>query len=84
SSSAFRRWYALDVNNPSTPYQRPRDTLNPLITQYYSEVRVDQLQSHVQDAWHVLPSFTLLAGFKSTYQFATQRVKVQPLPGSFA
>ncbi|MBP2275799.1 TonB-dependent receptor [Sphingomonas sp. PL20] len=84
SSSAFRRWYALDVNNPSTPYQRPRDTLNPLITQYYSEVRVDQLQSHVQDAWHVLPTLTILGGFKSTYQFATQRIKVQPLLGSFA
>ncbi|WP_242139956.1 TonB-dependent receptor [Sphingomonas sp. TREG-RG-20F-R18-01] len=84
SSSAFRRWYALDVNNPSTPYQRPRDTLTPLITQYYSEVRVDELQSHIQDAWHVLPTVTVLAGFKSTYQFATQRVKVQPLPGSFA
>ncbi|WP_339507156.1 TonB-dependent receptor, partial [Pseudomonas sp. EA_15y_Pfl1_P102] len=56
----------------------------PLITQHYSEVRVDELQSHVQDAWHVLPTLTILGGFKSTYQFATQRIKVQPLLGSFA
>jgi outer membrane receptor protein involved in Fe transport len=84
SSSAYRRWYALDVNNPSTPYQRPGDYLSPLITQYGSQVRVDEYQTHIQDAWHVLPNVTILAGFKSTFQNATQRVPVQPLPGSFA
>ncbi|MEG3124077.1 TonB-dependent receptor [Sphingomonas sp. GB1N7] len=84
SSSAFRRWYALDVNNPSTPYQRPRDTLTPLITQYGSEIRVDEIQTHIQDSWRVLPSVTVLAGFKSTFQKATQAVPVQPIPGSFS
>ena len=84
SSSAFRRWYPLLLNNPSTPYQRPRDSLTPLITQYYSEVRVDEIQTHLQDAWHVLPNLTVLAGFKSTFQKASQRVPVQPIPGSFA
>ncbi|KQS03862.1 TonB-dependent receptor [Sphingomonas sp. Leaf357] len=84
SSSAFRRWYALDVNNPSTPYQRPGDTLTPLITQYGSEIRVDEIQTHIQDSWHVLPSVTVLAGFKSTFQKATQSVPVQPIPGSFS
>jgi iron complex outermembrane receptor protein len=84
SSSAFRRWYALDVNNPSTPYQRPGDTLTPLIAQYGSEVRVDEIQTHIQDSWHVLPTLTVLGGFKSTFQKATQAVPVQPIPGSFS
>jgi iron complex outermembrane receptor protein len=84
SSSAFRRWYALDVNNPSTPYQRPGDTLTPLITQYGSEIRVDEIQTHIQDSWRILPSLTVLAGFKSTFQKASQEVPVQPIPGSFA
>jgi outer membrane receptor protein involved in Fe transport len=83
SSSAFRRWYALDVNNPSSPYTRPRDLADPLITQYGSEVRVTELQGHIQDSWKVLPTLTILAGFKATHQNATQRVEVQPIPGSF-
>ncbi|WP_034160508.1 TonB-dependent receptor [Sphingomonas sp. ERG5] len=83
SSSAKRRWYALDVNNPSTPYQRPRDTLVPLITQYWSEVRVDEIQTHIQDSWKPIPTLTIQAGFKSTFQRARQTMKVQPIPGSF-
>lgn len=82
-SSAHRRWYALDVNNPSTPYQRPKDSLTPLITQYGSIIKVDEIQTHIQDSWHVLPTLTVLGGFKSTFQKATQRVPVQPIPGSF-
>ncbi len=82
-SSAFRRWYALDVNNPTTPYQRPLNLANPLITQYGSQVRVNEYQAHIQDAWHIRPNITLTAGFKSEFQEATQRVPVQPIPGSF-
>ncbi len=83
SSSAFRRWYALDVANPSSPYTRPRDEAEPLITQYGSEVRVDEYQGHIQDAWRVVPSLTVLGGIKATIQSAKQRVPVQPIPGSF-
>ncbi len=83
SSSAFRRWYPLLVGDPSTPYERPRDDLTPLITQYHSEIRVDEYQTHIQDSWRVLPTLTVQAGFKSTFQNATQRVPVQPIPGSF-
>jgi hypothetical protein len=82
-SSAYRRWYALDVNNPSSPYTRPLDLAQPLITQYGSEVRVTELQGHIQDAWKILPTLTILAGFKSTYQEAEQYMAVQPIPGSF-
>ncbi|CAN5410674.1 TonB-dependent receptor [soil metagenome] len=84
SSSAYRRWYALDVNNPSSPYTRPFDQATPLITQYGSEIRVDEIQTHIQDTWRILPSVTVLTGFKSTFQKATQRVPVQPIPGSFS
>ncbi|CAN5183536.1 TonB-dependent receptor [soil metagenome] len=84
ASSAYRRWYALDVNNPSSPYTRPRSEADPLITQYGSEISVDEIQTHVQDSWHIFPSLTLLAGFKSTFQKATQAVPVQPIPGSFS
>ncbi|WP_380780542.1 TonB-dependent receptor [Sphingomonas sp. R86520] len=83
SSSAKRRWYAFDVANPSTPYDRPLDLAQPLITQYHSEIRVDEIQTHVQDAWKVIPTLTLQAGFKSTFQKARQTVPVQPIPGSF-
>ncbi|MGI4879875.1 MAG: TonB-dependent receptor [Janthinobacterium lividum] len=84
SSSAYRRWYPLDVNDPSTPYQRPADSLTPLITQYGSQVRVDEIQTHIQDSWHILPKLTIVGGFKSTFQKASQRVPVQPIPGSFS
>ncbi len=84
SSSAFRRWYALDVTKPTSPYTRPHDYEAPLITQYGSEVRVDEIQTHIQDSWHVLPTLTVLAGFKSTFQKASQTVPVQPIPGSFS
>ena len=83
SSSAYRRWYAFDVNAPSSPYTRPLDLADPLITQYGSQIRVDEIQTHIQDAWQVVPSLTLQAGFKSTFQKATQAVPVQPIPGSF-
>ncbi len=84
ASSTRRRWYALDVNNPSTPYQRPLDLADPLITQYHSEIRNEVAQAYIQDAWHVSDSFTLQAGFKSSYQFAHGTVPVQPLPNSTA
>ena len=83
SSSAFRRWYALDVANPSSPYTRPLEEAQPLITQYGSEIRVEEIQAHVQDAWRIVPGVTIQAGFKSTFQRARQAVPVQPIPGSF-
>ena len=83
-SSSYRRWYALDVAKPTSPYTRPENYETPLITQYGSQVSVDEIQTHIQDSWHVLPSVAVLAGFKSTFQMATQAVPVQPIPGSFS
>ncbi len=81
-TSAFRRWYAFDINNPTTPYERPLSLANPIITQYHSEVRVNEYQTHLQDAWHIRQNITLQAGFKSEFQTATQRVPTQPVAGS--
>jgi hypothetical protein len=80
-SSAYRRWYALDVNNPSTPYQRPTD---PLITQYGSQIDNKVVQIHLQDEWHVQPNIALQAGFKSSLQFADGEFPVQPVKGAIA
>ena len=81
-SGQYRRWYALDVNNPSSPYQRPNDNLRPLITQYNVENRTQVVQPYVSDQWFITPEITLQAGFKSSFQFATGRVPTQPLADS--
>lgn len=78
-SSAYRRWYALDVNNPSTPYERPS---NPLVTQYGSTIDNKVVQLHLQDEWKLRPDLALQAGFKSSLQFADGQFPVQPLPGT--
>jgi hypothetical protein len=80
-SSAYRRWYALDVNAPSTPYERPT---NPLITQYGSEIENKVVQLHAQDEWRVRPDLVLQAGFKSSLQFANGEFPVQPLKGAIS
>ncbi|CDG82006.1 TonB-dependent receptor [Janthinobacterium agaricidamnosum] len=80
-SSAYRRWYALDVNNPSSPYDRP---VNPLITQYGSDINNRVFQWHLQDEWRIRPDLSLQAGFKSSLQFADGQFPVQPLKGAIA
>jgi iron complex outermembrane receptor protein len=80
-SAAYRRWYALDVNNPSSPYDRPG---NPLITQYGSEIDNKVAQIHLQDEWRVRPDLALQAGFKSSLQFADGQFPVQPKAGAIA
>lgn len=80
-SSAYRRWYPLDVNNPSSPYDRPA---NPLITQYGSEIRNNVVQLHLQDEWRVRPDLALQMGFKSSLQYAKGDFPVQPLPGAIS
>ena len=80
-SSAYRRWYALDANNPSSPYDRPA---NPLITQYGSEIDNKVAQIHLQDEWRVRDDLALQAGFKSSLQFADGQFPVQPAKGAIA
>lgn len=78
-SGAYRRWYALDVNSPSTPYTRPS---NPLITQYGSDIDNKVVQLHFQDEVKVRPGITVQAGFKSSLQFADGQFPVQELPAA--
>ncbi|NRR34385.1 TonB-dependent receptor plug domain-containing protein [Oxalobacteraceae bacterium] len=80
-SSAYRRWYALDVNNPSSPYERP---VYPLITQYGSEIDNKVVQLHLQDEWKIRPDLALQAGFKSSLQFGEGLFPVQPAKGAIA
>lgn len=80
-SSAYRRWYPLDVNNPSTPYQRPA---NPLITQYGSEIDNKVVQFHLQDEWKLRPDVTVQGGFKSSLQFAEGLFPVQQLAATLS
>jgi hypothetical protein len=80
-SQAYRRWYALDANNPSSPYDRPE---NPLITQYGSEIDNKVVQLHLQDEWRVRPGLVLQGGFKSSLQYAKGRMPVQPKLGAIA
>ncbi|KGF79205.1 TonB-dependent receptor [Massilia sp. JS1662] len=81
NSGAYRRWYALDVNNPSTPYERPA---NPLITQYGSDIDNKVVQLYLQDEWKLRPDVTLLGGFKSSLQFAEGRFPVNQLPAAIS
>lgn len=77
NSGAYRRWYALDVNNPSSPYTRPS---NPLITQYGSDIDNKVVQLHLQDEWRLREDFVVQGGFKSSLQFAEGRFPVNTLP----
>ncbi|MCD2517504.1 TonB-dependent receptor plug domain-containing protein [Massilia sp. G4R7] len=79
NSGAYRRWYALDVNNPSTPYQRPS---NPLITQYGSDIDNKVVQFHLVDEWKLRPDLTVQGGFKSSLQFAEGLFPVNQLPAA--
>ncbi len=79
-SSAYRRWYAFDINNPTTPYDQP--TGQALMTQYGSEIDNKVVQFHLQDAWQLRRDLTLQAGFKSSLQFAQGLFPVQQKAGS--
>jgi len=80
-SSAYRRWYAFDVSNPSSPYDRPS---NPLITQYGSKIDNKVMQISVQDEWRVRDDLALQAGVKSSLQWADGQFPVQPKVGAIA
>lgn len=86
STTQWRRWYAVDVNNPasSTPYIRPLEVAAPLFTQYQGEARIKQLQLHIQDSWQMFDKLLVQAGFKTSAQWADGRFPVQPRAGSLS
>ena len=79
-SDAYRRWYALNVNDPTSPYTRPGDLASPLITQYGSNIDNKVVQFHLQDEWKLRPDLALQAGFKSSLQYADGTFPTQELP----
>jgi outer membrane receptor protein involved in Fe transport len=64
-----RVWYPFAAaNDDLSPYTIPR---NPAVfVQYAAQFYVDDVQLHLQDAWHVTPALVLQAGFKSSLQRA--------------
>jgi iron complex outermembrane receptor protein len=86
STTQWRRWYAVNVNNPasSTPYIRPLAAAAPLFTQYQGEARINELQLHLQDTWQASDRLVIQAGFKTSAQWADGRFPVQPKAGSLS
>jgi outer membrane receptor protein involved in Fe transport len=80
-SSAYRRWYATDVNNPGSPYVSPQ---NPLITQYGSQINNHVMQLYLQDEWRLQDNMTLQTGVKSSLQNASGHFPVQPAAGAIS
>ncbi|MBZ6380521.1 TonB-dependent receptor [Sphingomonas sanguinis] len=80
-NTIFRRWYAAPIDNPPSPYEWADPSLRRL-TQYAAITKYDLIQTHIQDRWHITPTVTVEAGFKSSLQFADGRVPTQPLPGA--
>lgn len=76
-----RNWYALDVNSPSTPYQRPK---NPLIRQYKNAFYTNTFVTHLQDTWRITHNLTLQAGFKSELVYTDGKLPIAALPGSLS
>jgi hypothetical protein len=85
-TTQWRRWYAVDVNNPasSTPYIRPLSVANPLFTQYQGDAKIEELQLHIQDTWQPIDRLTIQAGIKTSAQWATGKFPVQPKLGSLS
>ncbi|UAK23064.1 TonB-dependent receptor [Sphingomonas nostoxanthinifaciens] len=86
STTQWRRWYGVDVNNPnsSTPYIRPLDVEPPLFTQYQGEARINELQLHLQDTWQMFDKLLVQAGFKTSGQWADGWFPIQPKLGSLS
>ncbi|HEY4031663.1 MAG TPA: TonB-dependent receptor [Caulobacteraceae bacterium] len=71
-----RVWYPFSAaNDDLSPYTVPDG--GHVLTQYYFEFHVDDLQFHLQDQWRILPNLLLQAGFKTSWQSAGDEVRVQ-------
>jgi hypothetical protein len=70
-----RVWYPFSAaNNDLTPYDIPDG--QSVLTQYYAQFFVNDVQLHLQDQWRILPSLLLQAGFKSSLQDAEGKFPV--------
>ena len=71
-----RVWYPFSAaNNDLSPYTVPSG--GHVLTQYYFQFFVNDLQLHLQDQWRVTPTLLLQAGLKASLQTAEDNVRVQ-------
>jgi outer membrane receptor protein involved in Fe transport len=78
-----RVWYPFSkANNDLTPYDEPRQPA--VLTQYYAEFFVNDVQLHLQDQWRIYPNLLLQAGIKSSLQRANGKFRINQrnLPGT--
>jgi iron complex outermembrane receptor protein len=76
-----RVWYPFTAaNNDLSPYDTPRGP--KVLTQYYAQFYVNDLQLHLQDQWRIRPDLLLQFGFKSSRQWAKGKFPInqQNLP----
>ncbi len=83
-----RVWYPMAAaNNDLTPYDVPRGP--HVLTQYYAEFFVNDVQIHLQDQWRIRPDLLLQAGFKASLQTANGKFPIEQenpaimAPGTF-
>jgi len=81
NNTQARRWYPLNVNAPTTPYERQQGAL---IDQYTNNFYTNTFTTHLQDSWKVTPHFTLMAGFKSELVYTNGTLPVAAKPGSLS
>jgi len=81
NNTQARRWYALDANNPTTPYERQQ---NALIDQYTNNFYTNTFVTHLQDNWQISKNFSLTAGFKSELVYTNGTLPVAAKPGSLS
>ena len=81
NNTQARRWYPLDANNPTTPYQRQQ---NALIDQYTNNFYTNTFVTHLQDSWKISKNFTLMGGFKSELSYTNGTLPVAAKPGSLS
>jgi hypothetical protein len=75
NSQTDRNWFPFAAANEDlSPYDVP---INPAFTQYESRIGNNVVVFHVQDQWRLRPDLMLVAGFKSSFQFAYGRPGVQ-------
>jgi len=81
NNTQARRWYPLNANNPTTPYERQQ---NALIDQYTNNFYTNTFVTHLQDNWQISKNFSLMAGFKSELVYTNGTLPVAAKPGSLS
>nr|WP_249193429.1 TonB-dependent receptor [Gluconobacter sphaericus] len=76
-----RRWFPVNANNPSTPYQWQK---NAAIDQFTNSFYTNTFVTHLQDTWRITHNLSLNAGFKSELVYTNGILPVAALPASLS